>query len=233
MAGGRNLDLEALKMVFADKKPHIAMAKIKKISLAQDRSFLKCLVAIWPDQREVIARMTFGAAGPNAGIVEFPEKDDMVLVGFADGSNDYAFIIARLTSVDDKIPAKATTGDLVVKSKAGKSVWVTSNTKINLSKGDTAPTENLVLGQQLKDCLVDILGKVTELSGKVEELSTKISTHTHAGNLGYPTSPPNESGDFISLAGDFNGLAADFDDISSSPVADEEILSDLAFTEKG
>lgn len=230
MAG---LDLETLKEIFRDTRSHIAIAKIKKLSVAEDRSFLKCLVSIFPEQREVVARMSWPMTGPEAGIIEFPEVEDLVLIAFADGENDYAFVISRLTSSIDKLPLKAIDGHLVLKSKSGKQIWLTSSNKILISKGDTEPTENLVLGQELKTLLVDILAKLTELSGKCDDLSTEISQHTHAGNLGYPTSPPNQAASFVQFATDFNGLGADFDDISSSPVQDEIILSDIAFTEKG
>lgn len=226
-------DLEFFKQIFGDKKTHVAIAKIKQLSLAADRSFLKCLVSIFPDQREVVARMTFSMTGPESGIIEFPAVDDLVLVTFADGENDYCFITSRLTSLDDKIPLNAADGHLVFKSKPTKKIWVTSDTRINLSKGDTEPTENVVLGQELKTLLISTYAKLVEMNGKIDELATKDSQHTHIGNLGYPTSAPNEAGDFIALAADFNTIAADFDAFSASPVEDELILSDISFTEKG
>lgn len=228
-----NLDLEMMKEIFKDKRSHVCIAKIKRLSVTSDRSYLKCLVSIFPDQREVVARMGWAMTGPDAGIVEFPEVDDLVLVAFADGENDYCFVISRLSSSTDKLPLRAVDGHLVLKSKSGKKAWLTSDSKILLSEGDAEPTENLVLGQQLKTLLIDMLAKLTELSGKVEELSNEVATHNHAGNLGYPTSAPNQSGSFVALAADFNGIGVDFDDLSASPVQDEVILSDLAFTEKG
>lgn len=230
---GRNLDLEALKMIFKDQRVHLAIATIKKVSVASDRSFVKCLVEILPEKREVVARMTWPSTGPEAGFYDLPEKNDLVLVGFADGNNDYAFIITRMTSTVDKIPLRSVGGDLVVKSKAGKKAWFTGRLKAFITQGDTVPTENLVLGQQLKTLLIDLLAKVSELSTKCDSLSAEIATHQHPGNLGYPTGQPYTSSQFNNLATQFNGIAADFDDLSSSPVQDEVILSDFAFTEKG
>lgn len=212
-------ELQALQDLFKDTRQHIAIGKILRMTLASDKSSLKCYVSIWPEEREIIATMTWEAVGPESGIFSFPVPGDLVLVIFPDGEVDQAFIIKRLTSRVDKIPATAADGSLVMKALAGTKAWLTSDSRINLSKGDTAPTENLVLGQQLKILLSDILNKLSDLS-------VKISTHTHVGNLGYPTSAPNEAADFITLQGNF-------DDIRSSPVEDEMILSDLAFTEKG
>lgn len=219
MAGGNNLDLESLRMIFADTKTHISIAKIKQLSVASDRSFLKCLVSIFPEQREVVARMTWAMTGPESGIVEFPEVDDLVLVAFAQGDPDYCFIISRMTSSEDKFPLKATEGHLVLKAKSGKQLWITSNNKILLSKGDGTPAENLVLGQKLKTLLSTLLEKVSTLSDKV-------SSHTHVGNLGYPTDAPIQAGDFTSLKSDFDALKA-------NPVDNSAMLSDIAFTEKG
>ena len=124
-----------------------------------------------------------------------------------------------MTSSEDKLPLKATEGHLVLKAKSGKQLWITSNNKILLSKGDGTPAQNLVLGQVLKTLLSTVLEKLADLSDKV-------STHKHIGNLGYPTGSPLTSGDFADLKGDFDVL-------KESPVDDSAILSDIAFTEKG
>ncbi len=231
MAG--SIDLESLKMIFKDSRTHIAIAKIKRLSVASDRSFLKCLVSILPEQREVVARMTWAMTGPNSGIVEFPEKDDMVLIAFADGNNDYAFIISRLSSSIDKLPLKSVDGHLVLKSKSGKESWITSNSKILLSHGDTTPTENLVLGQQLKSLLSYILGQLAEQSDQLKTLATEIANHQHTGNLGYPTGAPISATPFTTAATQMDGKKSNYNTKKASPVDDQDILSNFAFTEKG
>lgn len=212
-------DLEALRSVFKDHSLHIAVGKILRNSMVKDRSSLRCFVSIWPEEREIVATMAWNAVGPNAGLFQFPVPGDLVIVAFADADPDQAFIMSRLSSKEDTIPETAADGSTVIRSLEEKMLWLTSGTKINLSKGDTPPTENLVLGQELKNLLIEILAKLSDLS-------LKTSTHTHIGNLGYPTSAPNEAADFVQLKGDF-------EDLSASPVEDEVILSDLAFTEKG
>jgi len=84
--------------------------------------------------------------------------------------------------------------------------------------GSQASAENFVLGQQLKTLLSEVLAKLSELSEKVSE-------HTHEGNLGYPTSPPDLELDFVAIK-------ENFDNLKSSPVDDSAILSDRMFTEK-
>lgn len=228
-----NMDLELFKEVFKDKKSHIALAKIKKMSLVSDRSALKCLVSIFPDQREVVARMTWAMTGPDAGVVEFPSVDDLVLVAFADGENDLAFVISRLSSKEDKLPLKAVDGHLVLKSKSGKQAWLTSNSKIYLSKGNTTPTQNLVLGQELKTLLSYVLAQLADQADKLKQLSNDISTHNHIGNLGYPVSAPLNAAAFTAAATQFDTKKTNFENKKASPVDDQVILSDLAFTEKG
>ena len=212
--------LEDFREIFKDQRTHIAVAKILQISMVSDRSYLKCLVSIFPEERQVVARMGWDSVGTDSGIFCFPEINDLVLVAFADGENETGFIFKRLTSQEEKIPLTAVDGSMVLKSHPGKKLWLTANgSHLHLSQGDTAPAENLVLGQQLKTLLVNIL---TEL----KTMATTASTHTHTGNLGYPTAPPTQASDFAT-----NGT--NFDNLKSSPVNDNTILSSFAFTEKG
>lgn len=215
----KGFDLEALKGIFKDRKNHIAVGKITKLGVATDRSVLRVQVSIFPENREIIARMTWDHVGPNSGIFAFPAVDDLVLVAMADGDEENCFVIRRMTSKDDKIPLNAVDGHTVIKALAGKETWITSDTRINLSAGDDDPTQPLVLGTELKTLLVSIL---TEL----KTVTTAISTHTHIGNMGAPTSPPQEAASFTT-----SGTA--FDNLKASPVQDSVILSDIAFTEKG
>lgn len=71
--------------------------------------------------------------------------------------------------------------------------------------GSKASAENMVLGQVFKTMM--------------DTLLTAIATHKHVGNLGYETSPPENASDFTTL--------------KSSPIDDNAILSNIAFTEKG
>lgn len=216
---GLNPDLALLKAMLKDDSRHIAIGIIKSIDLAADRSFLKCLVKIFPENIEYVARMTWDSIGSGSGSMTFPNPNDMVLVAFADGDEDSCYIIKRLSTKEDQIPIQAVTGDSVLISKDGKRSWLISNEKIFLAKGENEPTEPLVLGNVLKTLLSDILDKLADLADK-------LSQHKHLGNLGYPTSAPD-------LSAAFTAMYSFFLELKASPVDDSAMLSDISFTEKG
>lgn len=161
--------------------------------------------------------MTWESVGNGSGIFALPSPEDMVMVAFADGDEQSAFVIRRLTSGVDKFPKQAHDGSTVISALPGKSNWIVSDTKINLAKGETPAAEPVVLGTQLQTLLGEILGKLSELT-------TTLSTHTHTGNLGYPTSPPMQSADIMAAK-------SLFDEKKASPVEDGAILSTLTFTD--
>lgn len=198
------IGLEDLKHIFRDDRLHLAIGLVKQMHVADDRSVLKVKVLVLPDNLNMICRMSWDAVGPEAGIFQFPSVDDLVIVGYLDGSEQDAFVIARCTSSTDKIPLQALDGHLVLRSLAGKKAWVTSDTNVFLSRGDTAPTERLVLGDTFK----------TAYSKDLDE----TAKHKHIGNLGYLTMVPDN--------------AAEFTTLKASPVDDAEMLSDLSKTEK-
>jgi ribosome-binding factor A len=203
MAAG--FDLEFLRQALADSKLHILLGLIQRVSVSADRSVCRVAVSILPEQREIICKMSWEAVGDESGFFQMPQVNDMVLVAQVEGDPQSAFVLKRLTSAEEKIPLNAVNGDMVAKALSGQKLWLTSDTAIHLSKGDTAPTENLVLGQVLKSMLSAVL--------------QAVSVHKHIGNLGYLTAPPDNASTFTSK--------------KSSPVDDGAMLSDLAFTEKG
>lgn len=205
MSRNKPSDLEALREIFRDERVWIALGIIKKLDLATDNSVLWAEVSILPEERTIVTRMTWDDTGANAGIYSFPQVNDLVLVGFAEGDEENAFILRRLSTKEDKIPVQAVEGDIAVVAKSGKKIWITSAEKVYLSKSDTAPTENFVLGQVFKQLMSDFL--------------QEVATHTHtSGPPGSPTSPPL--------------TAAQFTALKASPVQDEAILSDTIFGEK-
>jgi hypothetical protein len=201
------IDMEGWRQVLEQDDVHITLGQITKLLLADDRSVLRVQVALFPElETEFICRMSWEAVGPEAGFFQFPNAGDLVVLGIPDADEAIPFVISRLTSKEDKIPLNAIDGHTVLKALNGKKNWITSDTKILLSKGDDEPTENLVLGQVLKTFISDVL--------------TLIIGHNHTSSQpGFPSSPPLN--------------ASDFSDLKSDPVDNEGILSDLAFTEKG
>jgi hypothetical protein len=200
----RHSGLEELREILSDSKVHLAIGKITGLDLASDRSVLRVKVEIFPELREIVARMTWEQVGPESGIFGFPVVGDLVLVGFPEAEPDLAFVLKRLTSKEDKIPLQAVSGDTVVKALAGKKVHL-HGTKVFMYKGDSEPTQPLILGTIFK----------TAYSSHLE----KTSQHTHIGNFGYATTPPDNAADFLALKND--------------PVDNNAMLSDVSFTEKG
>lgn len=210
----RPSDLETLREIFKDQRQHIAVGKITRIGVADDRTCLRVGVLVLDptveSDREIIAVMGWDDVGPDCGVVRFPEIDDMVLLAFVDGEADQAFVIKRLTSKEEKIPLKALDGSTVVAALAGKKLYLGSDTAIHLTKPGNDGTENLVLGQVFKTF--------------AENLLSYLAAHQHtSGPPGVLTSPPSGP----------TGSAADFTSLKTSPIDDNSILSAIAFTEKG
>lgn len=211
--------LEELRDIFKDDKLHIFLGKIERLYLAKDRSYLKVEVEVWPDQRVIICDMTWDSVGPNSGFYSFPTIGDLVLCASAEGQVDYSYVIKRLSSKEDKIPANAEGGNTVLKALNTKELWLTSDSRINLSKGDSEPTENLVLGQIFKTFASSLISIMT---GLIDDMKTE----DHIGNLGFKTGTPLNSSAYDAAKSALNALKA-------SPIDDSAILSNISYTEKG
>jgi len=207
-----------IKDILKDESLHVFVAQIKQLHLADDRSYLKVTVMVFPEQRNIIATMAWDSVGPDSGDIVFPAIDDMVIGVQVDGDDDQAYIIKRLTSKADKIPQIAVNGDKVQRTLAGKKFWNISDTRINLSRGEDEPTENLVLGQVFK-------AMMSEFLADLKEHAQNDADHQHIGNLGYYTDVPHNQDDFLERK-------EEYDTLKESPIDDGAILSDLAFTEK-
>jgi hypothetical protein len=209
---------QSIKEILRDESLHICLAQVKKLHLASDRSFLKVTVLVFPEQRNIIATMAWDAVGPDSGDIVFPAVDDMVLVAQANGDDDQAYVIKRLSSRLDKIPEIAADGSKVQRTLPGKKFWNISDTRINLSRALTEPTENLVLGQVFKAMMSSLLASL-KLNAQND------ADHLHIGNLGYYTFKPNIETEFLNRKDEY-------DTLKTSPIDDEVVLSDLSFTEK-
>ena len=138
---------------------------------------------------------------------------DLVLVGFAEGDDDQAFVLRRLTSTDDKIPAQAADGSWAAVAKTGKKAWLSSDTRINLSRGTSAPGEPAVLGEKILAMLSTVLGELAS------HQHTYMDSDTQAG-------PPSSK----TTSAPTNASA--FTAAKESPVDDRLMLSDFVFLEK-
>lgn len=199
----RPVDLESLRSLLDTDNMELKLAVIEQLEVAKDRSVLFAKVRLLPESHRIIARLTWDLVGPEAGLYQFPSKDDLVLVGFCEGHVDEAYVLRRLTSSADKIPIQAVNGHLVCKALAGTKAFLNSDTEINLTR-ENPGNERLVLGDTFK-------------AAYAEHLDID-STHTHMDIMGYLTDIPTEAADYVAIL--------------ESPVEDELMLSDLAKTEK-
>ena len=200
----KNPGLEELRELLSDDKLIMSLGAVTAIELAKDRSVLRLQVNIIPDNLEIVCRMSWELTGPEAGLFQFPSINDLVLVAYIDGDVDQAFVVKRLTSAEDKIPLKATEGHTVLRSLAGKKAFITSDQEIHLTRGDNEATERSILGDIFKAAYSAHLAL--------------DAAHTHVGNMGFPTAPPQQ--------------AADYQNIKAGPVDDDAMLSDLVKLEK-
>ncbi len=258
---GRGADLETFREIFKDQRPDLALGVITQLGAYSDRSMLRVQVRVFPDEREIVAIMTWQFVGTDSGDFEFPNVGDLVLVCFLDKSPDDAFVIARLTSKEDTMPPMAMEGHRV--SKAKKKLFLNSPEAIHLTRGvagEEEGIENLVLGQVLKLAMsteltasasaADELSKLAEqtkeavskLSSLVSALSTFASALTVEAAAGAALTAqltpitaalPGISSAIDSVKSAAVSLKSDFEDIKESPVDDDAMLSDIAFTEKG
>jgi hypothetical protein len=235
------MNIDVLKSLLKDDRLHVGLGLIKNLHLAQDRSYLKVTLSVLPEERQIIATMTWDNTGPSSGDFEFPSINDLVLFAQAEGDNDQAYVIRRLTSREDRIPEEAVNGDKVSRAKLGKKYWNVSNTRINLSRSGTEPTQNLVLGQVFKTAYSTHLGQIATALTEILAYITEFKAHTHAvvgigdpinqvPTLSYDLTLSNAGVSAIESA--INGVKSALEGIKASPVDDSAMLSDLVFTQK-
>lgn len=201
---GKAVGLEQLKQLLMDDKLGVHCAIVKKLQMASDRSVMRVTVELLPDGIMMVARMSWDSVGPDAGFFQIPSVNDLVIVAFCEGHEDEAYVIRRLTSKEDKIPVQALGGHAVIRALAGKKAYLMSDSNVLLGRGGNDPTERLVLGDTFK-------------AAYSEHLAIDAA-HTHIGNLGYLTTPPQQEAEYLA--------------IKESPVDDSLMLSDLSKTEK-
>jgi len=213
----RSNDIEALRKILDAGKVYIAAGQIKQLELLSDRSIWNAKVQIFPENYELICRITWPMVGPNSGIFGPPEVNDLVLIAIAPEINQ-SFVIQRLSSREDSIPQQAGNNNVVIKSNPGKKTYIASDTKVFLSRLNEDPTEPVLLGNVMKSLLSYVLGEISTMN-------EKIAQHYHAGNLGYPTSIPTNASDFVTIKSNIEAKKA-------NPVDNNAINSDISFTEK-
>lgn len=218
------LDLEGLRSIFDDKKTHITVGRIMKLEMAPDRSVLRAQCKVLTQDRDVIAKVAWPSIGPSTGSIQFPEVGDIVLLAFADGDDEQAFVTLKLSNKTDLIPPQAGSGHLVNKALPGKKVYIISDTAILLGKGDSEPTEPMVLGNVMKAFMTEVISRLDEMLDKL--IAGPIAISNMPGSLA-PTAP----GLVADLTVIKNQLAGNLEEYITE--AETNIVSQLSFTERG
>jgi len=221
-----------LKNLLKDPHEKIGLGVISELELAEDRSVLRAKISSWPDEIEIIARVAWDSIGPNAGFIMIPQVNDLVLYEYPDDEEDHAIITKTLSSREDTIPQTAVDGSLVARSRSGKKAWLTSDSRINLSKGDTQPSENIVLGQLFNTTYKNHFDKLISLVEKVITLRETDKVHSHV-TIGIPSTPPSNSAVMQVEKLAIQALKTEIENLKADDVVSEKFLSILAYTEKG
>ena len=155
---GKAFDLEGLRSILSDQREtHIAVAKVLQMELESTRSTLFAKCKILTQDRDVVAKVAWSACSNGGGLFQFPQVNDLVLLVFAEKDAEQCFLVSRLSSYEDSIPADASNGNMVLKAFDGKKLFLQSNTKVNIGKSAGDLTEPLVLGEVLKEFLEELL----------------------------------------------------------------------------
>ena len=216
--GGKDIDLEALRSVFQDRRTWINLGKVEKVVVSKDLAEAYAKVEILPDGFKVITKVLFPAVGPGTGMGQLPVPGDLVLVAYDESdSKEEPYIVAYLTSEDDTIHQRIVDGGLAIKARPGQNTSISSDSKVLIGRGDAEETEPLVLGNVFKAALE------TQVDRSVALLDLLIAGPIGMGNLGLPV-PTYPA--LISSLGAHKALwtadKATFDDF----------LSEVSFTEK-
>lgn len=201
---GTPISLEEWKEILSEDKLEMRCALIVDLEVSQDRSVLRADVSILPEQTLMTVKMSWDLVGPDSGLYQFPSKNDLVLVAFCEDNENEGFVMKRLSTIEDKIPLQAVNGHLVLRSRNGTKTFINSDQTIHLTNANDGD-EALVLGNTFQTAYSEHL-----------DIDAR---HTHIGNMGFATTAPIEASEYTTL--------------KASPVDDDAMLSDKAFTEKG
>lgn len=232
MTTGISPDLETLREIMKDRRYWFGIGQVTAQEYASDGSNHLVKVLLFPDRHEMVATVGAPAVGPQAGIYGPITVGDMALVGMAEGSEDYAHVICRLSSNSDKIPQQARDGHTIAKSLAGKNAYlwgqakanVVGEARINLAKADADVTEPLILGLVMQQAYEAALLRLETL---IDKMIAGPMTVSSAPGQASPTHPQFVT-DLQQIKMD---IADDKDLYSTDP--DTNFLSQLSFTERG
>lgn len=142
----KGIDLELLRSMLQSFDVHVAQGIITKVQVADDLSAVYVNCTLQPEGRQVVAQMTWDSVGAGSGSGDLPEINDAVIVCFCDREPDDCFVLRRISTREEKLPAPMKDGHYVTQAKPGKKLILGSTTKVEVGKGTGNATEPLVLG---------------------------------------------------------------------------------------
>lgn len=213
-------DLEILREMFKDSRLHIGIGTVAQVGLANDGSKLRVMINLLPENRQLVAEMTFA----DVYDVTFPEVNDLAIVGLVDGHPDDCFVLKLVSTTEEKIPAFARTGHSVKYSRPGKKLYLGSDLKVGIGRPNVEPTEPLVLGTVLQTYLTALEGRVNDLISLLNDTPATITTAPGTPGI---VNPALVAG----LEPISEGLSDDKDTYLTE--ATTNILSQIGFTERG
>lgn len=132
-----------------------------------------------------------------------------------DGEND----AITITMAGGQIVTIDGTGDsFEITTKGGSSIKVSGDPDQILLKTAGGVELNLKEGKvAIGDSTAELLQQISDTLDKIATFMTNVdATHTHLGNLGFPTSPPTPATGFTQLGSDLNAIKAKVDGIKGS-----------------
>lgn len=175
-------DLEFLKDLFRDNRLHVGIGTITQLGLSVDKSILRAMVNLLPENREIVCEVTFS----DLSAVTFPQVNDLVIVNFVDGHPDEAYVMKIVNTPDDPFPIFATLGHTVIGSRSGKKIYLNSDTKISLARPGREPLSPIVLGDVLLTYLNNLEARIESIINAIEAnppISTAVGNPTTIVNL--------------------------------------------------
>lgn len=190
-----------MRELLKDDRLHIGMALVQRVIVADDMTAVAVECRLIPEDRDIVVTETWESVGDDSVSGDIPDPGDLLIIVMADGDPDHAFSIRRLASNDEKLPKQIKDGHHVVKAKTGKKLYLGAE-KVLIGKGTFGAdcTENLVLGQVLKQFLKDEIDQLKKLAqdlsdttDRIGDVITQVSTAITAvvtgpvGIIGAPT----------------------------------------------
>lgn len=217
-------DLELIRTILQNDDSIFDICVVDEVEVLADRSAARIKATTQREGHEIVARLSWSICSNGGGVFQLPSAGDWVLAAYV--TPDLAFVIARLSTVLDRIPTEVQlSDDTAVGSKDGTNLHLYSDTAVLIGKKNllTPPDEPLVLGNTLKTFLDNVLTRIDAVLTLLQG-STQLTT-----TPGNPTAP-NAATNLL-IEAQRTALAAD--KLTYSTTALTNFLSQISYTERG